>query len=117
MSVAKDKIAEAIAVAEAEVHGKAATLPPHLVKRANEARQANEALAVLRKRVEADKRFFDDLLKQEGVTEFRNAEDRTIVILNSAAPVRLDQKELRERFPKQAEECTHPSPYTFVTFP
>jgi hypothetical protein len=116
MSVAKEQVAEALAVAEAEIHGGAVTLPPHLVARANQARINSEALATLKKVVEADKKAFEDVLNAYGVREGRDASGRRVVLLNSRAPMTLDQRELRALYPEQAEACTHPNPYDYISF-
>ena len=114
MPVAKEKIAEAIATAE--IHGDAAHVAPHIVAEAHEAAQMAEALSTLKKAVDAKKERFKALFAEMGVREMRDAQGRTVAVLNEAAPIRLDQKMLRERFPRQAEECTHPAPYTYVAF-
>lgn len=117
MSVAGKQVAEAAQVAEAQIHGGGNKLPSHLVKRANEARKMREAFSVLEKALKVEKTFFDGEMDKAGVTSFQDASGRTIVQRNFASPMRLSQSTLRERYPRQAEECTFADPYTFVTFP
>jgi hypothetical protein len=89
---------------------------PHEVARLNAARERAEAFATLKKVVAADKEWAERRFGEEGTREFRDANGRRLATLNHRAPNQLDQKMLRERYPREAADCTHPSPYDYVTF-
>ena len=92
------------------------TAQPHDVARLNEARKRSEALATLTKAVKADKEWAQRLMDNEQTRELRDAGGRRLATLNHRAPMQVNQRLLRERFPKVAEEVTEPNPYDYVTF-
>jgi len=68
------------------------------------------------KRMETLKDTFEGWFLTNDTREATNAAGRVVAVRTHGDPVKLDQKMLKEKFPHEADLCTHAQPWDSVSF-